>query len=347
MQKTKLLFVAMLGALFGFWSTANAIDIKIATIAPNQSAWMGEMREASKIIKERTEDQVNLKFYGGGVQGTSPKVLQKIKIGQLHGGVFAPTDFMKTYSDSNLYGLPFAFESWEEMRYVREKMDVDLAAGFDKLNFETYGFVGSFSMLLSNEPVESQSDMRGKKIWLPEGDIITFEALKALNLSPVSLPVTDVLTGLQTGLLDMAAIPPEFAVALQWHTRVKYFTNMPVLYAMSFLAIDKRMLKKLSDSDQAILDEVLTESYRKMDAQSSIDSVSATEALVNIGIQKIEPAAGELDGLLTTMSSTNRGMAERGIVSLSMFETMQGHISDFRNGGNGASPSDGGVPSGN
>ena len=344
MQKTKLLFVVMLGALMGLSSTANAVDIKIATIAPNQSAWMGEMREASKIIKERTEGRVNLKFYGGGVQGPPPKVLQKIKIGQLHGGVFAPTDFMKTHGDSNLYGLPFAFESWEEMRYVREKMDADLTAGFDKLNFKTYGFVGSFSMLLSNEPVRSQKDMRGKKIWLPEGDQITFEALKALNLSPVSLPVTDVLTGLQTGLLDMAAIPPEFAVALQWHTRVKYFTNMPVLYAMSFLAIDNRTLKKLSDTDQTILNEVLTASYKKMDSQSSIDSVDATEALVDIGIQKVEPAAGELDGLLTTMSNTNRGMAERGIVSLSLFERMQGLIRDYRNG---SSSSDGSARSGN
>ncbi len=332
MQMTKLSIVLMLGAMFGGTSPANATDIKIATIAPNHSAWMGEMREAAKIVKERTGGRVNLKFYGGGVQGASPKILQKIKIGQLHGGVFAPTDFMKTYADANLYGMPFAFESWDEMRYVREQMDVDLAAGFGKLNFTIYGFVGSFSMMLSNEPVRNRSDMRGKKVWLPEGDLVTFEALKALNLSPVSLPVTDVLTGLQTGLLDMAAIPPEFAVALQWHTRVKYFTNMPVLYAMSFLAIDNRTLKKLSADDQAVLTEVLMASYEKMDAQSSLDSIDAAEALVAIGIQKVEPDAGELDGLLATMSDTNRGMAQKGILPLALFETMQGHISDFRNG---------------
>jgi TRAP-type C4-dicarboxylate transport system substrate-binding protein len=185
MQMTKILIVSILSALLSAMAPAYAIDIKIATIAPNQSAWMVEMREAGKIIKERTDGRVNLKFYGGGVQGASPKVLQKIKIGQLHGGVFEPTAFMKTYGDVNLYGLPLVFESWEELRYVRDQMDADLAAGFDKLNLETYGFVGSFAMLLSNEPVRNQSDMRGKKVWLPEGDQMTFEALKALNLSPV------------------------------------------------------------------------------------------------------------------------------------------------------------------
>ena len=54
------------------------------------------------------------------------------------------------------------------------------------------------------------------------------------------------LTGLQTGLLDIAAIPPEVAVALQWHTRVKYVTDMPVAFAMSFLAVSKRTFDKLN-----------------------------------------------------------------------------------------------------
>jgi TRAP-type C4-dicarboxylate transport system substrate-binding protein len=144
--------------------------------------------------------------------------------------------------------------------------------------------------------------------------------------------VTDVLTGLQTGLLDMAAIPPEVAVALQWHTRVRYFTDMPLLYAMSFLAIDKRTLNKLSANDQAVLTEVLSETFARMDARMSFESLDATEALVDIGIQKIDPDEGMLDNLLASMSETNRGMAKKGIFSLALFETMQGHISDYRNG---------------
>ncbi len=332
MHKIKFSAVLVLGALIGLTSPANARDIKIATIAPNQSAWMVQMREAGKKIRERTEGRVNLKFYGGGVQGASPKVLQKIKIGQLHGGVFAPTDFIKSYGDINLYGLPFAFESWEEMRYVRDQMDAALAAGFENLNFVTFGFVGSFSMILSNEPVRNQTDLRGKKVWLPEGDVITFEALKALNLSPVSLPVTDVLTGLQTGLLDMAAIPPEVAVALQWHTRVKYFTDMPVLYAMSFLAIDKRTVDRLSAEDRAVMTGVLADTYAKMDSRMSAESLDAVEALVEIGINRVDPDEGELDGLLATMADTNLAMAEKGILPLSLYETMQRHISEYRNG---------------
>lgn len=333
MQKLKILAISMIAVLAGAAMPAYGTDIKIATIVPNQSGWMVQMRKASNTIKERTEGRVNLKFYGGGVQGASPKVLQKIKIGQLHGGVFAPTDFMKTYGDVNLYGLPLVFQSWEEMRYVRQQMDASLAAGFEDLNFVTFGFVGSFAMILSNEPVRRQSDLRGKKIWLPEGDLITFEALKALNLSPVSLPVTDVLTGLQTGLLDLAAIPPEVAVALQWHTRIKYFTDMPLLYAMSFLAIDKRSMDALQPEDRAVMIEVLTDTYSRMDARSSSESLDAVEALVGMGINRVKPDDGELDTLLATMADTNLALAEKGIFPVALYETLQGHISDYRQAG--------------
>lgn len=335
MQMIKATALITLGLWIGGMSPAFATDIKIATIVPNQSAWMKEMRAAGETIRNRTDGRVNLKFYGGGVQGASPKVLQKIKIGQLHGGVFAPTDFIKDYGDINLYGLPFVFESWDEMRYVRQQMDADLAQGFEDLGFVTFGFVGSFSLILSNEPVRSHADLRGKKVWLPEGDLITYEALKALNLSPVSLPVTDVLTGLQTGLLDMAAIPPEVAVALQWHTRVKYFTDMPVLYAMSFLAISKRTLDRLSAEDRDILTEVLKDTYAKMDARSSRDSLDAKEALIEIGIYKVDPDEGELDELFATIQATNLAMTDKGILPRQLYETMLGYISDFRAAGTG------------
>ena len=313
-------------------TVANAVDIKIATLVPNQSQWMQDMRAAGKVIEERTEGRVKFRFYGGGTQGTEDKVLQKIKIGQLHGGTFSATDFMKDYGAINIYGLPFVFESWEEMRYVRERMDERLQAGFEDLNFVTFGIAGSFSVVLSNEPISKYEDMKGKKVWLPQGDFVSYEAMRRLQLSPVALPVTDVLTGLQTGLLDIAAIPPEVAVALQWHTRVKYVTDMPVAFAMSFLAISKRTFDRLSDADQAVVREVLAGVYRSIDEKAPAESENAMQALKNIGIENVEPEAGQFDELQQTMADFNREMAVDGAYPLELYEEMLGHIDEFRNG---------------
>ncbi len=321
----------MLLALIGYLPVAEAADIKIATLVPNQSQWMQDMRAAGKVIEERTEGRVRLKFYGGGTQGNEEKVLRKIKIGQLHGGTFTPTDFMDQYSDASLYGIPFAFRSWEEMRYVRSQMDEALEAGFEDLNFVTFGFVGSFSIVLSNVPIASHADMKGKKVWLPQGDEVSYEAMKRLQLSPVALPVTDVLTGLQTGLLDIAAIPPEVAVALQWHTRIKYFTDMPVAYAMSFLAVNKRTFERLSADDQVIVRDVLEAVYRDIDSKATEESENAMDALTKIGIKEVDPAEGQFAELLETMNELNHGMAHEGIFPLALFDEMQAHLNHFRN----------------
>ena len=331
MRHPKTLVSLALAGLCLSATMANAVEIKISTLLPNQSQWMQDMRAAGKVIEARTDGRVKLKFYGGGVQGTESAVLRKIRIGQLDGGTFAPTDFMKQNTAVNIYGLPFVFENWEEMRYVRDKMDPLLKAGFDELNYVTFGFVGSFSIVLSNVPISNHADMKGKKVWLPQGDTISYEAMKRLQLSPVALPVTDVLTGLQTGLLDIAAIPPEVAVALQWHTRVKYFTDMPVAYAMSFLAINKRKFDNLSADDQGVLTEVLTEVYKKIDLAAPQESENAMQALTKIGIQKVVPDPGQFSELQATMGESNKAMATEGIFPLDLYQQMQAYLTEYRN----------------
>jgi len=329
-------FIAALLAGLGLISVAaNAaepeIELKIATMVPENSQWMKDMRVAGKVIEQRTDGRVKFKFYSGGTQGSEDRVLQKIRIGQLHGGTFAPTDFMKDYSDINIYGLPFVFASWDEMRYVRGQMDPALEKGFEDVGFVTFGFVGSFSMVLSNERINNHAAMKGKRLWLPKGDDISAAAMKKLELSPVPLPVADVYVSLQTGQLDIAAIPPEVAVALQWHTKVKYFTDMPVLYAMSFLAISKKQYDRLSKDDQTVLQDELRGVYAKINENAEAESRNALTALQAIGIQRVEPDEGQLEELQAIMSQANREMAEDGMFPVSIFEELQRHVREYRN----------------
>mgnify|MGYP002622718052 CR=1 FL=1 len=331
MLKRLSILAGLLLALAGTAATAQTTQIKIATLAPENSHWMSEFRAGAKEIKERTAGRVELKFYSGGVQGNEAKVLRKIQIGQLHGGTFAPTDFQKRYPDLNIYGLPFVFRDEGEVDYVRSHLDPKLEAGFDELGFKTFGFAsGGFAIVMSNEPVRSYEDLRGKKVWLPEGDLISYEAMKALDLSPVALPMTDVLTGLQTGLIDIVAIPPVVALALQWHTKTRYVTQLPVLYAMGFMAISERTWGKLSAADQQVVDDVLTRIYAEVDAASERETANAIDALLNIGLENVEPRAGEFDKISAIMRETNSDMAERGLFSAELLEEMRQHLADYR-----------------
>ena len=330
-KKIHLIMTTTILFLISSEYTFAQIQIKIATLAPQNSEWAEKFQKGSIEIQERTENRVKLKFYWGGAQGNAKKILQKIKIRQLHGGTFSPTDFQEVYPDLNIYGLPFLFKDFDEVDYVRDRVDDQLEQGFKNLGFNTYGFAGGgFAYILSNEPIREYEDLKNKKIWLPQGDLISYEAMRSLNLLPVPLPMTDVLTGLQTGLIDIVAIPPVVALALQWHTKISYITRVPVLYAMGFLAIDSKIINRINTHDQKVLNEVINRIYSEVDSDSQQDSENAYEALSKIGIQEIHFDGDEYQKLTDLLEEPTKKMANDGFYSLELFNEIKMYIDDFR-----------------
>lgn len=326
---TGLLFMAL---TFASPDEVRATTFKIATVAPEGSQWMTDLKAAGKKIEERTSGRVKLKLYGGGVMGSDKKVLRKIRIGQLHGGAFTATGLSERYRDIVLYGLPMAFQSQDEVDYVRERMDPILMKGLEGAGFVSFGFAGGgFAKLMGAEPIADLQDLRGRKVWAPEGDNISYKAMEAMNLSPVVLPMTDVLTGLQTGLLEFIATPPVGAVVLQWYTKVKYVTTVPFAYTVGVLAIDKRAFKRVSEADQVAVREELSAVYKVFEQRNREDNLAAEEALRSNGLQFVDVEPQRVPAWREKTAASNRRMAEQGIFSIELLDELLGHIADYQN----------------
>ncbi len=311
----------------------HAATLKIATVTPEGSQWMTEMRASAKEIKERTEGRVQIKYYGGGVMGNDQKVLSRIRIGALQGGAFTPTALSSQYPDLNLYGLPMVFDSEEEAAYVREQMDAKLRQGLEDAGWVNFGFAaGGFAILMSNTPVTSLADLKGKKVWVPDGDTISRASMEAMSLSPVNLPLTDVLTGLQTGLIDIVGMSPIGALVLQWHTKVKYVVELPLVYTLGFMAIDKRAFYKLDPADQAIVREVMERTYRDFDKSNLVDNQGALEALLNSGIESTPFNLDEYRKVREVTRVSTEKLGRDGAFTMALYEEMMRHAADYRNG---------------
>lgn len=323
--------IALTALLLTAMPTHGAQVIKLATITPENSQWMRDMRAGAAEIAERTDGRVKIKLYGGGVMGNDKKVLRKIRIGQLHGGAFTANSLQERYPDLNIYGLPMLFESQEEVDYVRARIDERLKSGLEEAGFVTFGFAGGgFARMMSNTPVRTLSDLEDQKVWVPEGDTISYAGMEALDLAPVTLPVTDVLTGLQTGLLDIVTTPPVGAVVLQWYTKVKYLTDLPLVYTMAYVAIDKKTFDKLSPEDQAVVTDVMTKIYAEFDRVNRKDNVDALAALENAGIEVVEADAGQVPRWRAAVSAANRKLAEDGVISIDLLDDVEGLVQEYR-----------------
>ena len=317
--------------LLMFAGTANAATLKIATVTPEGSQWMKDMRAGAAEIKEKTNGRVQIKYYGGGIMGNDTKVLGRIRIGALQGGAFTPSALGNYYADLNLYGLPLIFNSEDEAAYVRERLDDRLQKGLEEAGFVSFGFAaGGFAIIMSNTPVSSLEDLKGKRVWVPEGDKISYASMEALSLSPVTLPLTDVLTGLQTGLIDIVAMSPIGALVLQWHTKIKFITELPLVYTLGFMAVEKKAFDRLSPADQAIVNEVMSRTYENFDHANLIDNQDARDALLNTGIETVPFDEAELGRIRAVLHESNRQLGERGEFTLALYDEILGFVDEYR-----------------
>ncbi len=271
--------------------TALAVRLKIATISPEGSMWMEKMRQGALKVAAATNNRVKFKFYPGGVMGNDNAVLRKIRIGQLQGGAVVAGSLSKFFPANQLYAQPMKFKNLQEVEHVRKHMDQYIIDGLDKAGFTTFGLMGGgFAYIMSQKPVRTIQDLKNQKVWIPDNDKISQDSIKAFGISPITLPLADVRTSLQSGLIDTIATSPVGAIVLQWHTQIKYVTNIPLIYLYAVLAIDKKKFSKIPEKDRNITTKIMTKALKEIDNQNREDNTKAIQALKNQGIEFITPS---------------------------------------------------------
>jgi len=310
---------------------SHAARFKIATLSPDGSTWMKKMREGAKEIESRTDKRVKFKFYPGGVMGQDKAVMRKMRVGQLQGGAFSNGTLAATYPGVQVYNLVMKFKSYEEVDYVRKKMDSLIIQGLEDNGIVALGLseIG-FAYLMSTNPIATVDDLRQQKTWIPENNIVATHALNAFSVNPIPLPLRDVLVALQTGMVNTVAGSPIGALTLQWHTKVKYVTDLPLAYIYGVMVLNKDDFDKIKPEDQAIVREVMGGISAEMDVLNRKDNQAALEAMLNQGITLIEPkpeAVAELKKLVVT---ANKNLIASGGLSEDLVKTMDKYLQEFR-----------------
>ena len=269
---------------------ASGEVFKIATISPDGLGWMSKFRAGLERIEAETNKRVTFKIYPGGVQGDDATVLRKMRIRQLNGGVFAAGSLTRFFPDLQVYNLPLQFRSYEEVDFVRARMDSYISDGLRKAGIKTFAFTETgFAYLLANEPVSSLADLRRLKAWIPDNDPIAAELIKSFDVSPIPLNITDVLPALQTGMINAVVGPPSVILALQWHNHLTHLMNLPLVYIYSMLAMDMKVYSKASSTDQDTVVKILDEVFELVGRETRSDNERALQALKKIGITFVEP----------------------------------------------------------
>jgi len=309
---------------------ALAVRLKIATLTPEGSMWMEKMRKGAVKVAKATNNRVQFKFYPGGVMGDDKAVLRKIRIGQLHGGAVVSGSLSRFFPANQLYAQPMKFKNIEEVDYVRQYMDQYIIEGLDNAGFITFGLIGGgFAYIMSQQPVETLNDLRKQKVWVPDNDKVSQDSIKAFGISPITLPISDVRTALQSGLINTVITSPVGAIVLQWHTQIRYVTNIPLIYLHAVLAIDKKKFSKIAEHDQNIITQIMTKAMKEIGIQNKKDNSKAIQALKNRGITFINPSQKAIEEWYAVARNASKKMVDSGVLPRKIVNQMNTHLADF------------------
>ena len=131
-------------------------------------------------------------------------------------------------------------------------------------------------------------------MWAWQGDPIAEVAYKVIGITPVPLSVTEVLTSLQTGLIDGVYGSPLAILATQWFTKVKYMHNVPITDASGALLISKKYFDSLPKDLQEILLRNGKKYMRKLVELTREENQKAIETLKKNGIIITNPPSKKL-----------------------------------------------------
>jgi len=286
------LFGILLGLMLAFGSTSlNAKTvIKFASLAPKGSAWMKILYKWRADIVERTNGELDFKFYPGGVHGDDKDIVRKVKAGQIHGCVSTNVGMGEIRRDFLVFNAPALFKSYKELDYVRKDLMPDLQtmfndAGFQHLGWGDVGWVYTFS----NTPFKVPGDMKKAKMWAWTDDPIAVEYTREAGTEPVIMGVPDVLPGLQTGKINALYCPPYAALSLQWFAKVKYMTPTPNWFLLAASVVSKKFYDGLSEEHKTILNETSQKWHRKIRKRTRKDNKKTIKLFVEkAGIEIVE-----------------------------------------------------------
>jgi TRAP-type C4-dicarboxylate transport system substrate-binding protein len=283
------ILLAVLVFPFGRQASTQQFTVKFATVAPEGSTWMNLMREYDAAVRDESRGRLRFKIYGGSSQGEDNVVLRKIRLGQLHSAGLTGVGLGEIAPKVRILDSPFLFRNYEEVDYLYEKLDKEFREAFEENDYVLLGWAEvGFVYVFTNSPVRTIDDMSGVRMWMWEGDPVAEATFKALNVNPIPLSIIDVLTSLQTGLIDGAYTSPLAAIALQWFTRVKYMMGVSIADASGAVVVSKKTFDSLPQDLQAILLRNGRKYMRMLTEKSREENASSIKTLERNGIQVID-----------------------------------------------------------
>lgn len=268
---------------------ASAQVVKLATLAPDGSAWDQALKEMSSAWSASTGGGVELRIYPGGVAGDESDIVRKIRIGQLHAAGLSVAGLSEIDESFEAFAIPLFFEDYDELIAVLHEAQPYFSGklvdnGFVFLNWAP----GGWARLFTAERASSLAQLRKVKLFVTAGDDERVQWWKSNGFNPVPLAMTDIATGLQTGMINAIASPPLVALSFQWFRQTPYMHELKLAPVVGATVISKRMWDRLPAEQHEALRRAAAQMEERIFAAVREQDDRAITAMQERGLTVVE-----------------------------------------------------------
>jgi tripartite ATP-independent transporter DctP family solute receptor len=234
---------------------ADPVTVKIATVAPDGTPWADQMRSFKARVEAAGAGRLKLKPFLGGALGDENGTASETKRGSIHIWAGSSGALASVVPELALFELPYLFRNYAEADHVIdqvlfEDMKKAIEAKGLKLLFWSENGYRSFGTTFG--PVTKPEHLKGKKMRSQESDA-HLEMYRVLGASPVPIAVTEVLSALQTGVVDGFDNTPLFTFAASWHRGIKHYSVTEAIYQPGLVVANKEWFDKCTPDEQKAL----------------------------------------------------------------------------------------------
>ena len=243
--------------------------VKLGTLAPEGSPWHGIIRDMAEDWKKESGGKVSFRIFAGGVLGDEPDMVRKMRIGQLHAAALTGVGLAEIAPEIMGIQLPMLVRNYAELDYVMERIAPRFEAalkakGFVVLNWGDAGWVHFFTQ----KPVTTLEELKTQKLFVWSTSAADAGVWKDAGVQPVSMPSTEILVGLKSGLINAFSTTPLAALSFQWFGLAKNMTDLPWAPLIGATVISAKKWDSIPEAQRPQLIEAAKKSGARMKTEA-------------------------------------------------------------------------------
>ena len=244
---TVLALVLHMGLGMNVHAAGAAHVAKVGSVAPEGTPWAVWLADYKKRTELEAGGALKMKLFLGGKLGGEKEMIEDAKRGgsvNIWGGSVGAMAG-KFIPELNALELPYIFESSEEVDYVLNAITADVEKRLDKAGFKFIMWSeNGWHGYAANKCLRTPADMKGLKMRSQESKV-HMDTYQSFGASPVEMPVPEVLSALQTGVVDGYSNTPLFAFATGWYAATSHFSYTQHIYQPALLVASKKWFNSL------------------------------------------------------------------------------------------------------